>query len=209
MDLRNLMHGEGEWKNMQDIIRLTFKSVFEKIGHQEQEILKMNDVLKENKLSILRKVDNEEINKIVDKKIKHNLKHMNTDDIDELKSDFSSMKLALERKANIQYVDESLRNKANKSDNMINKLSLVGSNKLMDEINNLKLGIMETGIKNEAINKRLDDLKIDSFLNIYSDLNSAKYEIKQLKDENSSFCTKDQFKIFLDKKVIFYIFKLQ
>jgi hypothetical protein len=37
-DYSDLMRGEGEWRNMQDVIRRTFKHSVEKIEQQQEQI---------------------------------------------------------------------------------------------------------------------------------------------------------------------------
>lgn len=45
IDLADMAAGRGEWRNLQDVIRRSFRAVFDQIGMQQQEIGRLNEVL--------------------------------------------------------------------------------------------------------------------------------------------------------------------
>lgn len=44
MDMTDLTRGQGEWKNMQDVVRRAFTTVFGHMSQQQDQIKQLNEV---------------------------------------------------------------------------------------------------------------------------------------------------------------------
>lgn len=44
IDMNDLARGQGEWQNMQDVIRRSFRSVFDHMSQQQDQIRQLNEV---------------------------------------------------------------------------------------------------------------------------------------------------------------------
>ena len=44
IDVDDMSRGQGEWKNMQEVIRRSFRAVFEHMSNQQDQIKELNEV---------------------------------------------------------------------------------------------------------------------------------------------------------------------
>jgi hypothetical protein len=116
IDLRDLSRGEGEWRNMQEVIRRTFRCLFEQIHHQQLQITTLSDSITTIKKESHKKANSSEISGIIDSKMAQYVRSASVDDLNSLRTQIAEIRSNLEKKANIRYVDDSLQRKANKTD---------------------------------------------------------------------------------------------
>ena len=64
-DYSDLMRGEGEWRNMQDVIRRAFKHSFEKIEQQQEQINQLVSTVTVLKSQIAAKPTSQEVDDMV------------------------------------------------------------------------------------------------------------------------------------------------
>jgi hypothetical protein len=116
IDLRDLTRGEGEWRNMQEVIRRTFRSLFEQIHHQQLQITTLSDSITTLKKDSHKKVNSSDISGIIDSKMAQYVRSASVDDLNGLRTQLTELRSNVEKKANIRYVDDLLQRKANKTD---------------------------------------------------------------------------------------------
>lgn len=116
IDLVDLSRGEGEWRNMQDIIRRSFRILFEQIESQQGQINSLTESYNTLKKDQLKKMDISDMNSYFDSKMVTYARAASIDDVNTLRGHITELRSNLERKANIRYVDDLLQRKANKSD---------------------------------------------------------------------------------------------
>jgi hypothetical protein len=125
LDLCDLIHGEGEWKNMQDVIRRSFLLSFDQIQKQQEQISKLVDVVTNLRSQLSKKPCRDDIQTMIDTSISNMKSHRyaKTSEIDEMKTKIIDFQTDLERKASIRYVDDSVKRKLDKTDNSLRVLS--------------------------------------------------------------------------------------
>lgn len=125
LDLCDLIHGEGEWKNMQDVIRRSFLLSFDQIQRQQEQISKLVDVVTNLRSQLSKKPCRDDITTMIDTSISNMKSHRyaKATEIDEMKTKILDFQADLERKASIRYVDDSLKRKLDKTDNSLRVLS--------------------------------------------------------------------------------------
>ena len=115
MDLTDLIRGEGEWTNMQDVIRKTFKITFLHLEKQQEQIDKLIGVTSTLKDALSTKMTEKEVEILLSKHDRVSNKTSN-----EFTAIFNQqlcdLKADIERKASVRYVDDSLRRKVDKSE---------------------------------------------------------------------------------------------
>jgi hypothetical protein len=116
IDLIDLTRGEGEWRNMQDILRRSFRVLFEQFERQQTQMNELNESFSLLKKEQTKKMNSAEINAVIDSKMVTFARAASVDEVNALRAQLTEMRSNLERKANIRYVDESLQRKVNKSD---------------------------------------------------------------------------------------------
>jgi Arc/MetJ-type ribon-helix-helix transcriptional regulator len=142
IDLIDLTRGEGEWRNMQDIIRRSFRLLFEQFERQQTQMNELTDSFTLLKKEQNKKMNSTEINSLIDSKMVSYARAASLDDMNTLRGQVTEIRSNLERKATIRYVDESLQRKANKSDLLLQHHSLTTaaaspnlSSQLIEQVN--------------------------------------------------------------------------
>lgn len=118
IDLRDLTRGEGEWRNMQEVIRRTFRVLFEQIHSQQLQITSLVESIANLKKESYRKVNSVDLSRIIDSKMTQSGRSSGTavDDCQTLRIQMTELRSALEKKASVRYVDDLLQRKVNKTD---------------------------------------------------------------------------------------------
>ena len=120
----DMTRGEGEWKNMQPIVRSSFKQMFEQFEKQQQQIHDLLEIAVNLKGQLALRPTQEDLQRMVEDKVRKLLPRSVTKDRHEsLILSVSELRAELERKASMQYVDESLRRKIDKGDALVKQLS--------------------------------------------------------------------------------------
>lgn len=120
----DMTRGEGEWKNMQPIVRSSFKQMFEQFEKQQQQIQDLLEIAVNLKGQLALRPTLEDLQRTVEDKMRKLLPRSVTKDRHEsLILSVSELRAELERKASMQYVDESLRRKIDKGDALVKQLS--------------------------------------------------------------------------------------
>ena len=117
VDLISMMRGDGEWRNMQEVIRKTFHASFSQIERQQEQITQLVQTTHELRRALAGKLSQEEVDSLIqnkDKKAK--AKYVQRSEFDEVKTHVANIAVDLERRAMIRYVDESLKRKIDKTD---------------------------------------------------------------------------------------------
>ena len=120
----DMTRGEGEWKNMQPIVRSSFKQMFEQFEKQQQQIQDLLEIGVNLKGQLALRPTQEDLQRMVEDKVRKLLPRSVTMDRHEsLILSVSELRADLERKASMQYVDDSLRRKIDKGDALVKQLS--------------------------------------------------------------------------------------
>lgn len=208
--IEDLIDGKGEWRNIQDVVRNTFRQCLELNEKQQVEIEKItkkNLILKEE---LERRPKWEDIEKMVDMKLNYDSKArrpVGNNEIDQLKAQVSLLKSELEKKVSMQYFEQSIGSKISKSDLLVKDLQKHSVVEFSEQLNKQKYDIMD-------LRSCLDDLKniltrkeqkgiSDS--HILADITIMKTQIENIYRHMNDFETKDTLFPMLAQKVYFSI----
>jgi hypothetical protein len=121
VDEIDLARGEGDWANMQAVVRKSFAALFNVVEKQQQQITDLTETVSKLKREIEKKPDRGEMNT----QIKQNITDargvlapdvLRRGDLTAVHSLLVDVKADVERKASIRYVDDACRRKIDKSD---------------------------------------------------------------------------------------------
>ena len=159
-DLTDLVRGEGEWRNMQEVIRKTFRMTFMQMEKQQEQIdslLKTTHTLKE---ALSTKMSEKEVNQLIANQDVA-AKKTHQDELTFMNHQLTSMKVDLERKASARYVDESLRRKVDKTDILMKTssqlTSLSTTQGQISEITRISGEVGKLSMKMEMVEKTIKD----------------------------------------------------
>ena len=159
-DLTDLIRGEGEWRNMQEVIRKTFRMTFMQMEKQQEQIdslMKTTHTLKE---ALSTKMSEKEVNQLIANQ-DITAKKTQQDELTFMNHQLTSMKVDLERKASTRYVDESLKRKVDKTDILMKASSqltnLSTTQGQISEITRISGEVGKLTMKMEMVDKALKD----------------------------------------------------
>lgn len=208
IDLTNLLRGEGEWKNMQEIIRRTFKQCFDTIEKQSEQIVhlvgQVTSLKKHMSKDIMSRGEIESMVEIkVEKMIPTSKRYIQRHEYDGLVEKVINMRSDLERKASMRYVDDSLRSKMDKSDALVKNISILSNSKYTSQLTSMFSDLSEIKMTVESLAKMTTDLSRD--VNDHAvDRNNfhiAKNQIDTIyRSLSTDYCTKNHLQLLLDQK---------
>jgi hypothetical protein len=201
LDFTDLIRGEGDWMNMQEIVRKTFKICFDQIQKQNEQITKLAGNYASLKVKLSSRPDFDEITKMMECKQKKPIKIVSHDDLERISHVVVNIRADLERKASINYVDDSLRRKVDKSDILVHNLSKMTATQYAGDISALHSDI-------ESIKLRVDSktqMATNSLLELKSlcsgELSGLRAQIGHLEAQVGMFATKSEMHSAVDRKV--------
>jgi len=124
----DLIRGEGDWTNMQSVVRSSFKELFDHSEKQQQQIQDLLEIAINLKSQLALRPSQEELQRIVEDKVRQLLpRSVSKDKHESLAANVAALRSELERKATVAYVDDSLRRKLDKSDAVVRQLATSGA----------------------------------------------------------------------------------
>ena len=115
MSKTDLIRGEGEWRNMQDVIRRSFVLLMDQNEQQQERIVRLEQTVQALQSAVALKPTKQELDEIVEAKLKYLAKITTRLEIDDVRQQLADVKATVERKASVRYVDDSLRKKLDKT----------------------------------------------------------------------------------------------
>lgn len=158
LEFDDLIRGEGEWRNMQDIIRRTFRQSFEKIGQQQDQISQLIASVSSLKSQLAAKPTNQEIDDMILSKIRTSPKHITRDEIDDIRLQLANVRADMQRKSSIRYVDDSLRRKLDKTDVLVKNFQSMHVLEEYTEIIKISSDLGEMKSKYDILAKTLNEV---------------------------------------------------
>jgi hypothetical protein len=205
IDLKDLRRGEGEWRNMQDVIRNAFLHCFDTQQDQAETILKLNKQIKQLKEEISRRPSFEDIERMIDLRLVSDKKYQSTGGLDNDQCRLSIAKLTkeLENKVTLQHFQSTMNRKVDKTDVLIRELTGSATKDTARDVAKLKMDIVD--IKSH-IEHLTDTIEQDSKFDI--NRNKLDEEVIVLKSQTENIYrhlndvyTKDQVKQMNAEKV--------
>lgn len=209
IDLTNLIRGEGEWKNMQEIIRRTFKQCFDTIEKQSEQIVHLVGQVASLKKHMSKEVmSHSEIESMIEIKVEKMIptskRYIQRHEYDGLVEKVINMRSDLERKASMRYVDDNLRSKMDKSDDaLVKNISILSNSKYASQLTSIFSDLSETKMTVESLVKMTTDLSRDVNDHVVdrNNFHIAKNQIDTIyRSLSTDYCTKNHLQLLLDQK---------
>ena len=205
IDLTDLERGEGEWRNMQEVIRRTFRSTLKQVERQQEQINQLVTVTTNLREIISTKMTSQEVEHMISNRERAYSQNKHKDEIEATRSELVNIKMDLERKANMRYVDESLKRKVDKTDLIVRSAMTGGApvgpqntseiGKLFEVNGHLRarMEILET-----IVSSFKEDLKSAAK---ESEIRGLKYQVDQVFDLIKYSAKKEEISNIVEKKV--------
>lgn len=116
IDEIDLKRGEGDWTNMQPVVRKSFAAIFDVIEKQQQQIAELKDTVSKLKREVDKKPNQSDISRQITDARTLTPDVMRKSDLMAVHALLVDVKADVERKASVRYVDDSCRRKIDKSD---------------------------------------------------------------------------------------------
>jgi len=207
IDLTNMMRGEGEWKNMQEIVRRTLKMCFDQMEKQGELVAHLTGQVAGLKSQLASKVNREEIESMMKAQhlgaisaanvsSKHYVSHS---EHDKLKDQFTHLRNDLERKASVRYVDECLRRKVDRSDLLVKNLATFSAAQYSSQLTQMYQELTDTKTAVEALSRATSDMQRD--VQGVQDLPVVRSQMEAIYRSMQDYYPKNHVKALLEQKV--------
>lgn len=165
VDMTSLIRGEGEWKNMQEIVRRTLKICFEQMDKQSEQVAHLVGQVASLKSQLANKVNKDEVDGLIKSQstvqISKQKSYITHAEYDKLKGEFAHMRNDLERKASVRYVDECLRLKYDKSDVLVKNLATFSAAQYSSQLTQLYDDLSHTKSEVGVLTNLTSDIQRD------------------------------------------------
>lgn len=208
IDLTNMMRGEGEWKNMQEIVRRTLKICFEQMDKQSEQIASLVGQVGSLKSQLSNKVNRDEVDLIIKAHMKTinstnavapSKTHVTKAEYDKLKEQLIQVRNDIERKASIRYVDECMHRKIDRSDLLVKNLQTFSAAQYSSQLTQLFQDLTDTKAQVDSISRATSDMQKD--MQGAQDLHVVKNQMEAIYRSMSDYYTKNHINALLDQKV--------
>lgn len=206
IDYEGLLRGEGEWKNMQEIICRTFRILIDQNNHQIDLISKLQSQIHLVKDELNQRPTWNDIERMVDSKIlndkKKNSKFNN--EVDQLKIEVAHLKSDLEKKVSTNYFELSMKKKMDRSEAIIkaNPKYVQSHHSDNDEdIKKLKIDLLHVKSEVESISDVItSNFQSYDIPRVCSDVCVMRSQIEHLTNTVHNYQTKEEISFLLNQK---------
>jgi hypothetical protein len=190
IDEIDLKRGEGDWQNIQPVVRKAFGAMFETISRQQAQITEMNSTIASLRQEVLQRPNYKEFESKFNDFRARLPEPVSRTEMATVQGIVREIKSDLEKKATLRYVDDAIRRKPDRYDFSSAQHSSEAMSRLSSEIADMKIHIAEimqntASQKNDGINisnreelGRVND-KIDDLFKLVSE----RPDFRQLSDK--------------------------
>ena len=195
----------GEWRNMQEVIRKTFRLTFSQIEKQQEQIDKLLHVTSALKEALVTKIGEKEVNQLIATN-ELAARRSTNDELAFMSHQISDVKAELERKASVRYVDDGMRRKVDKSDILMRTShqfsNIPQTTTIAADISKLSNQMGRLTIMQENLDKTLVDQqeKIKAAASI-SEISGIQNQLNQLYSLVQHFPQREEVAKLYEKKV--------
>lgn len=218
----DLAAGQGEWKNMQEIVIKTFRFCVENIKNHSDQIAILNTQLVVMKEELQRRPTWPDIEKMLEMKSKFDKNQVirgfsvpsvtshgadiNSSihgEVDYLKLQLAQLKAECEKRVTIQSFKSSLDRKMDKSDILQRDISKFSLKDYTDDLGKLKLEVQDLKGKIENQGQKIEEeMKLAAVRNSLVDISVLKVQLDRMWNVvNNDCCTRDYLDHKLESKV--------
>lgn len=206
IDVNDLLRGEGEWRNMQDIVRKAFKHCLDVQHTQNEKISRLTAQVTQLREELNKRPTYDDIDRLIEIKLLAEKKRQGSGplgDTDNIRLQIAQLNREIEKKVSIQYLESSLNKKMDRSDLLIRDLSKYSVKEYSQEVAKLKLDVVEMKSHLEHFTDIMEEYerKTSDFPKTSEQVIVLKSQIENLYRHLNEVYTKDQLKPLLEDKV--------
>ena len=207
IDMTNMIRGEGEWKNMQEVVRRTLKICFEQMERQGEQVAHLTGQVASLKTQLASKPNRDELGSLGSKHSKqsNSVQAPSKDsaskaDLDRLKERVLNLQKDIERKASVRYVDECLQRKVDRSDMLVKNLATFSAAQYASQLTQLYQDVTDTKASVEALSRATSDMQRD--MQGAQDFHVIKNQMETIYRCMDDYYTKNHIQALLNQKVL-------
>jgi regulator of replication initiation timing len=207
VDLTNMMRGEGEWKNMQEVVRRTLKICFDQLEHQGEQVAYLAGQVASLKTQLASKPNRDEIGSLNQPNAPKpsgvstapSKDHVTRAEFDRMKERIAHIQTDIERKASVRYVDECLQRKVDKSDVLIKNLATFSAAQYASQLTQLYRDVTDTKASVESLSRATTDMQRN--MQGAEEFHVMKNQVEAIYRSMGDYYTKNHMLALLNQKV--------
>lgn len=214
-NLSDLAFGNGEWRNMQEVVRKTFKAILEKQQQQSEQTANLSLQVVKLKEELSRRPTWEDAENLVTMKSTHD-RHIashhsrplafstSASDLDDMKLQIAKLQSDSERRVTVQSLQAALNRKADKID--LNSLK-ESTSKVLEtpqDLSKMKLDIADIRNQLENLSEQVEQTaKIAGVKNTMVDMSIVRVQLESLfRKVHEDMYTREEIQSIISDKVL-------
>lgn len=138
ISFNDMVYGQGEWKNLQEVIRKTFKACFSDLKQHDAELSSLTEQVHSLKDELNNRPTWEDLDKMIQLKLPSTVRNGANAEND-LQQQLLQLRIEMEKKVSLSYFEMTLGKKMDRSDVLVRELSRFSLKEYQDDIKRLKL----------------------------------------------------------------------
>lgn len=213
-NLADLAFGNGEWRNMQEVVRKTFKAILEKQQQQSEQTANLSLQVVKLKEELSRRPTWEDVENLVTMKSTHD-RHLashqsrplaystSVSDLDDMKLQIAKLQSDSERRVTVQSLQAALNRKADKVDLQSLKESTSKVLETPQEISKMKLDVADIRNQLENLSEQVEQTaKIAGVKNTVVDMSIVRVQLESLfRKVHEDMYTREEIQSIISDKV--------
>lgn len=203
IDYEGLIRGEGEWRNMQEIICRTFRILVDQNHQQGEAINRLEKQIGHMKEEINHRPSWDDVDRLIEARILNDKKKNGKfiTEVDQLKIQLAHLKSDMEKKASVSYLEMSLNKKMDRSEALTKSIGSKSSATVDEDMKKIKLDLLQV----KADLENLSDMVGTSFQSfdiprVCSDVSILKSQMDHVTQQVRSVHTKEEVAVLLLQK---------
>jgi hypothetical protein len=136
----DMVYGQGEWKNLQEVIRKTFKACFSDLKQHDEELSSLTEQIHTLKEELNNRPTWEDLDKMIQLKLPSNVRNgAGVYAESDLQQQILQLRTEMEKKVSLSYFEMTLGKKMDRSDVLVRELSRFSLKEYQDDIKRLKM----------------------------------------------------------------------
>ncbi|RYH28522.1 hypothetical protein EON65_11830 [archaeon] len=206
IDLTDLSRGEGDWRNMQDVVRRTFRICLENQQKQADKIAQLSHQVTKLQEDCHRKPSWEDVERLVETRLLANSHRKSvatgSPPLDEIRLELSQVRASLDHKVNTRTLDCLLAKKVDKADILLRNLTESNSSALQSDLVKLKSEVLDITSRLDLVESEMDkDSKTVDLPQLSRDMVLLRAQVENIYKSFHDYYNKDHLKHLLEQKV--------
>jgi hypothetical protein len=205
LDMNALVHGLGDWQNMQDVVRKAFQYSFESQKMQAESINKLCSQVSKLKEELKNRPSWEDVDRLVDLKLLAEKKKTTkalSGEIDQMKLQIAHLRTEMEKKVSVNYLEMSLNKKMDKSEVVMKDLTRFTLKEYDEDMKKVRFELTQLKSDVEHIHETMSaNLKSFDNAKAATDIALMKAQIESIVGRLREYQTREEVNLALNSRV--------